>query len=129
MSDDPASAPDQFEAGMKTRRAVLGDAYVDGAEARKTGLDADFQRFIAQNAWGAVWSRPGFTLRERSLVTLAVLAATGSWDEFELHTAATVNTGATAEDLAEMLMHVAVYAGVPRANTAMKVVKRVRGEG
>lgn len=126
MSED-RSAEDQYEAGMKTRRAVLGDEYVDGAEARKTPLDEDFQRFIAQNAWGAVWSRPGLPLRERSLITLAVLAALGNWDEFELHAGATVNTGATPEDLSEMLMHVAVYGGVPRANQAMKIVKRVVG--
>ncbi len=120
MSDRPS---ERFETGMAVRRSVLGDAHVDRAEAAKTGFDEDFQRFITEGAWGSVWSRPGLTRRERSLVTIALLAALGHDDEVAMHVRATANTGATADDLKEVLLHVAVYAGVPAANRAIKVVK------
>lgn len=113
-----------YDRGMATRRRVLGDAHVDRAEACKTGFDDDFQRFITEGAWGSVWSRPGLTPRERSLVTLALLAAGGHHEEVAMHTRATANTGATPEDLKEVLLHVAVYAGVPVANEAIRVVKQ-----
>lgn len=114
----------RFEDGMKVRRAVLGDAHVDRAEARKTGFDADFQRYITENAWGSVWTRPGLDRRTRSLLTLALLAAQGHWEEFAMHIRATRNTGATADDIEEMLFHVAVYAGVPAANRGFAVAKQ-----
>ena len=121
---DSAARRDQaFRRGMETRRAVLGDRHVDQAEARKTDFDADFQRFITEGAWGSVWSRPGLTPRERSLVTLAILAAGGHHGEVAMHTRAIANTGATPEDLKEVLLHVAVYAGVPAANEAVRIVK------
>ncbi len=113
-----------YDRGMATRRRVLGDAHVDRAEACKTGFDDDFQRFITEGAWGSVWSRPGLTPRERSLVTLALLAAGGHHEEVAMHTRATANTGATPDDLKEVLLHVAVYAGVPVANEAIRVVKQ-----
>lgn len=116
--------PDPFDIGMATRRAVLGDAHVDRAEAAKTSFDADFQRFITEGAWGSVWSRPGLTKRERSLITIALLAALGHDEEVAMHVRATANTGATAEDIKEALLHVAVYAGVPAANCAFKIAKR-----
>lgn len=116
-------ADDRFETGMKIRRAVLGDAHVDKAEAAKTAFDEDFQRFITEGAWGSVWSRPGLTRRERSLVTIALLAALGHDDELAMHLRATANTGASADDIKEALLHVAVYAGVPAANSAIKVAK------
>ncbi len=119
MSDD------RFEDGRKVRRAVLGDAHVDRAEARKTPFDTDFQRYITETAWGAVWTRPGLERRTRSLLTLALLAAQGHWEEFAMHVRATRNTGATAEDIAEMLFHVAVYAGVPAANRGFAVAKQI----
>jgi 4-carboxymuconolactone decarboxylase len=115
---------DRFDDGMKVRRAVLGDAHVDRAESRKTPVDADFQRYITENAWGAVWNRPGLDRRTRSLLTLALLAAQGHWEEFAMHVRATRNTGATVEDIAEMLFHVAVYAGVPAANRGFAVAKQ-----
>ncbi|MDB5505537.1 MAG: pcaC [Devosia sp.] len=115
---------DRFDEGMATRRAVLGDAHVDRAEAAKTVLDADFQQFITEVAWGSVWSRPGLTKRERSLITIALLAALGHDEEVAMHVRATANTGASAADIGEALLHVAVYAGVPAANRAFKVVKR-----
>lgn len=116
-------ADDRYDRGMAVRRAVLGDAHVDRATAATTELDADFQRFITESAWGSVWTRDGLTRRERSLITLALLAALGHWQEFEMHVRATRNTGASAEDIAEVLYHVAVYAGVPAANHAFAIVK------
>lgn len=114
---------ERFDAGMKVRRRVLGDTHVDRAEAGKSSLDDDFQAFITEGAWGGVWARPHFTLRERSIVTLALLAALGNFDEVALHVRATANTGATPEDVREAMMHVAVYAGVPRANHAFRIIK------
>ena len=112
-----------FERGMVTRRAVLGDRHVDGATARKTAFDDDFQTFITEGAWGSVWSRPGLTRRERSLLTLALLAALGHDEELAMHVRATANTGASPDDIKEALLHVAVYAGVPAANRAFKIAK------
>jgi 4-carboxymuconolactone decarboxylase len=119
---------DRHAEGMATRRAVLGDAHVDRAEALKTEFDVDFQRFITEGAWGSVWSRPHLTRRERSMITIALLAALGHWDEVAMHVRATRNTGASPEDLREVLMHVAVYAGVPAANHAFKIVKQTLAE-
>jgi 4-carboxymuconolactone decarboxylase len=113
-----------FERGMATRRAVLGDSHVDGAETAKTSFDADFQHFITEGAWGSVWSRPGLSRRERSLITIALLAAAGHDEEVAMHVKATRNTGASPEDIKEALLHVAVYAGVPAANRAFKIAKR-----
>ncbi|KFE33915.1 4-carboxymuconolactone decarboxylase [Thioclava atlantica] len=114
---------DRYQAGMETRRRVLGDAHVDRADASKTEFDAPFQEFITEGAWGSVWSRPDLTPRERSIVTIALLAALGNHEEVAMHTRATANTGATPEDLREAMLHVAVYAGVPRANHAIKIIK------
>ena len=119
-----ADATDSFQRGMATRRAVLGDTHVNGAETAKTAFDSDFQAFITEGAWGSVWSRPGLTRRERSLITIALLAAAGHDEEVAMHVKATVNTGASAEDIKEALLHVAVYAGVPAANRAFKIAKR-----
>lgn len=113
---------------MLTRRAVLGDAHVDRAEARKTDFDADFQRFITEGAWGSLWSRPGLTRRERSLLTIVLLAALGHDEELALHVRATRNTGASPADIKEALLHVAVYAGVPAANRAFAVAAKVLQE-
>ena len=114
-----------YNKGMQTRRSVLGSAHVDKAEAGKTDFDADFQEYITNNAWGAVWSRPGLTKRERSLITIALLAALGHEDELAMHIRATKNTGATKEDVKEVLLQTAVYAGVPAANKAFKIAKDV----
>ncbi|MDJ0944798.1 MAG: 4-carboxymuconolactone decarboxylase [Kiloniellales bacterium] len=112
---------DRHQTGMLTRRAVLGDAHVDRAEAKTTDFNADFQQFITEGAWGSLWSRPGLTRRERSLLTIALLAALGHDEELALHVRATRNTGASPEDIKEALLHVAVYAGVPAANRAFAV--------
>ena len=119
---------DLHQKGMNTRRSVLGDAHVDQAQTRTTDFDAPFQELIVEAAWGRVWSRPNWTKRERSIVTIALLAALGHDDEVAMHIRATRNTGATAEDIREVLLHVAVYAGVPTANRAIKIAKEVFGE-
>lgn len=121
MSDKPHSAA--YEQGMKTRRSVLGDAHVDRASANATEFDQPFQTLITESAWGTVWSGTHWTKRERSMVTIALLAALGQDDEVAMHVRATKNTGATAEDIREALMHVAIYAGVPAANHAFKIAK------
>ncbi|MEZ5009770.1 MAG: 4-carboxymuconolactone decarboxylase [Chitinophagales bacterium] len=114
---------DDLKKAMTTRRSVLGDAHVDRAEANKTDFDKDFQTYITKNAWGDVWSRPGLTKRERSMLTIALLAALGHESELAMHIRATKNTGATEEDIKEVLLHTAVYAGIPAANSAIKVAK------
>ncbi len=118
----PAGTP-TAEAGMAVRRAVLGEAHVARSEAALTPLDLAFRDFILEGAWGRVWTRPGLSRRDRSLVTLAILAALGQEGEFRLHVRAMANTGATAEELAEALLHVATYAGVPAANHAIKIAR------
>ncbi len=114
---------DRYREGMAFRRKVLGDSYVDRTKAVVTEFDADFQKFITESAWGAVWTRGHLTLRERSLVTIAMLAALGHREELALHLQATKNTGADMTDVREVLLQVAVYAGVPAANTAFKVAR------
>jgi 4-carboxymuconolactone decarboxylase len=111
--------------GMKTRRKILGNAHVDKAEAAKTPFDAPFQELITEAAWGRVWSRPEISLRERSMITIALLAALGHDEEVAMHAKASRNTGATLCDIREVLLHVAIYAGVPAANKAFKIVKEV----
>ena len=112
-----------YELGMSVRREVLGNEHVDRAEANRTDFDDAFQTFITESAWGSVWSRDGLTRRERSLVTIALLAALGHEEELAMHIRATRNTGASEEDVREVLLHLAVYAGVPAANTAMRTAK------
>jgi 4-carboxymuconolactone decarboxylase/3-oxoadipate enol-lactonase/4-carboxymuconolactone decarboxylase len=119
---------DKFEQGMKLRREVLGDRYVDQAEANKTPFDADFQRFITETAWGSVWSRPNLDRKTRHLITLAMLAVLGKEHELALHIRATRNTGVTPEELKEVFHQVAIYAGVPAANTAFATAKKVYAE-
>ena len=114
--------------GMETRRSVLGDAHVDRAEAAKSAFDAPFQALITEAAWGHVWSRPDWTRRERSMVTIALLAALGQDAEVAMHVRATANTGATPADIREALLHVAIYAGVPAANHAFKIVRQTYKE-
>ncbi len=116
-------ADGRYARGMAVRRRTLGATYVDATQAKKTPFDEDFQRFITEGAWGSVWARPNLTPRERSMITLALLAALGHEAELALHTRATRNTGATPDDIKEALLHVAVYGGVPAANTAFRIVK------
>jgi 4-carboxymuconolactone decarboxylase len=114
--------------GMKVRRAVLGDAHVDRAEAGKTDFDSAFQSLITESAWGTVWASDAITRRERSMITLALLAATRNFDEIPMHIRATANTGASKQDVIEVFQHVAIYAGVPAANHAIKLAKQTYAE-
>lgn len=117
-----------FNIGMTTRRAVLGDAHVDRAEAGKTPFDVPFQTLITESAWGTVWSDTTISKRERSMLTLALLAATGNFEEIPMHIRATANTGASKDDVIQAFLHVAIYAGVPKANHAIKLAKTTYSE-
>ena len=119
---------DRYSKGMQIRRKVLGDAHVDRAEAAKTAFDAPFQAFITESAWGTVWASDAISLRERSMLTLALLAATGNFDEIPMHIRATAATGASKTDVMEAFQHVAIYAGLPRANRAIKLAKDTYAE-
>ena len=119
---------DRSEIGARTRRAVLGDAHVDRAEAARTDLDDAFQSLITESAWGTVWASDAITRRERSMLTLALLAATGNFAEIPMHIRATANTGASKQDVVEAFQHVAIYAGVPKANHALKLAKETYAE-
>jgi len=122
MSDQP------FERGMQIRRSVLGDAHVNRAEANKTDFDADFQRMITEFAWGTVWAGDEIDKTTRHLITIAILAALGKENELTLHLRATANTGVTPTQLKAALHQVAVYAGIPAANTAFAIAKKVLAE-
>jgi 4-carboxymuconolactone decarboxylase len=126
MSDAARSA--RYIEGMVTRRQVLGDAHVDRAVQQTDDFDAPFQDLITEAAWGHTWSRPGWSKRERSIVTIALLAGLGHDEELAMHVRATARTGATKEDVCEALMHVAIYAGVPAANRAIRIAKEVYGQ-
>ena len=116
------------DAGMKVRREVLGDAHVDRAVANTTELTAPFQDFITRYAWGSVWTRDGLDRRTRSAITLSILTALGREQELAMHVRAARTNGLTAEEIGEVLLHTAVYAGVPAANAAYAVAQRVLDE-
>lgn len=118
---------DRYEQGMSIRRRVLGDDHVEKATAATTPLDAEFQRWITETVWGGVWSRDTLDVHTRSLVTIAILAALSS-EELNLHLEATANTGVTREEVAEVLLHVGAYAGVPAANSAFRAAKDILGD-
>jgi 4-carboxymuconolactone decarboxylase len=120
---DQARGANRYKTGLAVRRAVLGDGHVDRAEVATTDFDRPFQELITEAAWGSVWARPSWTKRERSIVTLALLAALGHDEEVAMHVRATANTGATPEDICEAFLHVAIYAGVPAANRAIRIAK------
>ena len=119
---------DRYDTGMAVRRKVLGDAHVDRAEAAKSEFDAPFQTLITEGAWGTVWASEAISLRERSMLTLALLAATGNFEEIPMHIRACARTGATRQDVQEAFQHVAIYAGVPRANHAFKLARQIYAE-
>ena len=118
----------RYDTGMKIRREVLGDAHVDRAEAKKTAFDAPFQQMITETAWGTLWADDTITRRERSMLTLALLAATGNFEEIPMHIRASAATGASKDDIMQAFLHVAVYAGVPKANHAIKLAKQTLEE-
>ncbi len=116
------------DVGMKVRREVLGDAHVDRAVANTTELTAPFQDFITRYAWGSVWTRDGLDRRTRSAITLSILTALGREEELAMHVRAARTNGLTPEEIGEVLLHTAVYAGVPAANTAYAIAQRVLDE-
>ena len=122
MSDD------LFDKGMAVRKSVLGAEYVERAEANKTEFDADWQHYVTEHAWGAVWTRPGLETRTRSMLTIAMLAALGRHEELGAHIRATRNTGVSRDEVKEVLLQVAVYAGAPAANAAFAMAKRIYKE-
>ena len=111
-------ADDALERAMQTRRAVLGEEHVDRAQASTTEFTRDFQELITRFAWGAIWNRPGLDRKTRSMLTIAMMTAMGRWEELRLHIRATRNTGVSRDEVKEILLQAAVYAGVPAANTA-----------
>jgi 4-carboxymuconolactone decarboxylase len=113
---------------MKTRREVLGDEHVDRAEAAKSDFDAPFQEMITEGAWGTLWSDDTISRRERSMLTLALLAAMGNFEEIPMHIRASQNTGASPQDVLQAFLHVGVYAGVPKANHAIKIARKTYEE-
>ena len=121
-------ANDRFDQGMAMRKSVLGAEHVARAEANKTDFDADFQRIITEGAWGTIWTRPGIDKKTRHMLTLALLAALGKYDELAMHIRATRNTGVTPEEVREVFLQVLIYAGAPAANSAFGIAKRVYKE-
>ena len=113
------------ERGMEVRREVLGDEHVDAAIQRTTGFTADFQDLITRYAWGEIWSRPGLDRRTRSFITLTALVALGRLEELELHVRAALRNGLSEDEIKEVLLHAAIYCGVPAANAAFAVAQRV----
>jgi 4-carboxymuconolactone decarboxylase len=116
---------DTQERGMRIRREVLGDEHVDRAESRRTDLTSDFHDLLTRYAWGEIWSRPGLDRRTRSCVTLAMLVALGHHDELRLHLRGALNNGLTRDEIKEVLLQTAIYAGVPAANTAFRIASEV----
>ncbi|TRC94517.1 4-carboxymuconolactone decarboxylase [Mesorhizobium sp. WSM4303] len=126
--DEVSKTMTRYRTGLTVRRSVLGDPHVDRSEDAVTDFDRPFQELITEAAWGTVWARPGFSKRERSIVTLALLAALGHDEEVAMHVRATANTGASRDDICEAFLHVAIYAGVPAANRAFRIAKEVFSE-
>jgi 4-carboxymuconolactone decarboxylase len=119
---------ERYEQGMRMRRRVLGDAHVEGAEAAKSDLDEEFQNLITRLAWGEIWTRPDLPPHTRSLVTIALMVALNRGDELRLHLRAAPNNGVTREEIREVLLHCAVYCGIPAANAAFHAAKEVLNE-
>jgi 4-carboxymuconolactone decarboxylase len=117
-----------YDRGMRIRREVLGDEYVDAAIERTTEFTADFQDFITRYAWGEIWARPGLDRKTRSCITLTALVALGRLDELEMHVRAALRNGLTPEEIGEVFLQSAVYCGVPAANSAFAVARRVLSE-
>ena len=119
---------ERYDAGMKVRRAVLGDAHVDRSLTRRTPFNEEFQDFITRFAWGETWTRPGLSRHTRSLITIGLMIALNRTDEFKLHVRAAFNNGVTRDEIKEVLLHCAIYAGVPAANTAFHLAEEVFGQ-
>jgi len=123
-----AKTPELFDRGLEVRKEVLGETYVESALRTATSFNEDFQKLVTQFAWGAVWTRPGLPRKTRSMLTIAMLAALGQHEELRLHVRATRNTGVTQDEVKEVLLQVAVYAGIPAANSAFQHARRAYQE-
>jgi 4-carboxymuconolactone decarboxylase len=121
MTDDAT----RYDNGMKTRRAVLGDAWVDAAQKNINDFNGEFQNFITRYAWDEIWNRPGLDRKTRSCCVISMMIALGAWAEFRLHVRAAFNNGLTKDDVKELILQAAVYAGVPKANHAVKEAESV----
>jgi 4-carboxymuconolactone decarboxylase len=119
---------ERFDTGMHVRRSVLGDAHVDGAEAKKTELDSEFQDFITRYAWGEIWSRPELPKHTRSLLTIGLMVALNRGEELRLHLRAAANNGVKAGEIREVLLQCAIYCGIPAANAAFHAAKEILNE-
>jgi 4-carboxymuconolactone decarboxylase len=119
---------ERYEKGLSTRRTVLGDAHVDRAVKTSDDFNREFQELITRYAWGEIWTRPGLTRRERSLITLSMMVALGREEEFRLHLHASFRNGATREEIREVLLQAAIYCGVPAANSAFRMAREVFAE-
>jgi len=119
---------ERHETGMRVRRGVLGDEHVNRAEAAKDDFDAEFQDLITRYAWGEIWARPGLPRHTRSLLTIGLMVALNRGDELRMHLRAAANNGVTAAEIREVLMHCAIYCGVPAANAAFHAAKDVLGD-
>ena len=115
-----AKTPELFDRGLEVRKQVLGEKYVESALRTATSFNEDFQTLVTQVAWGAVWTRPGLPRKTRSMLTIAMLAALGQHEDLKLHVRATRNTGVSQDEVKEILLQVAVYAGIPAANSAFQ---------
>ena len=115
----------KYKKGLKRRHEILGKKYVENALLNSTEFDKDFQRFITENAWGDVWLKESLEFKEKSLITICLLAAMTHWEEFDLHIRTAINNGVKEREIAEALFHVAIYAGVPAANTAFRRAKKI----
>jgi len=116
---------ERYEGGMEVRRAVLGDAHVDRSIAKRTEFNSEFQELITRYAWGEIWTRPGLPRHTRSLLTIGLMVALNRSDEFKLHVRAAFNNGVTRDEIREVLLHCAIYAGVPAANSAFHMEEEV----
>lgn len=116
---------DLLDRGMKVRRQVLGDAYVDRAQAARTPLTDEFQEMLTRYAWGEIWTRPGLDRKTRSFLTVALLAALGQEQELAAHLRGAINNGATQDEIKEVLLQTAIYCGIPAANSAFRVASEV----
>ena len=120
---------DRAEAGMQLRRRVLGDAHVDRAQAATTDLDAEFQDLITRYAWGEIWTRPGLPRHTRSLLTIGLMVALNRGEELRMHLQAAANNGVSSDEIREVLMHCAIYCGVPATNAAFHAAKEILSDG
>jgi len=118
----------RYKKGMKVRRAVLGDAHVDRAQASENGFNAAFQDLITRYAWGEIWTRPGLPRKTRSLITIAMMVALNRTEELRLHLSAAANNGVTRKEIQEVLLQTAIYCGVPAANSAFRTADEVFAE-